>query len=373
MKRKKDCICITLILLILLSVPVFANDSEPFNAENTQVVALTSEVLAFIEPEKALYGLKDVDFEGLGLGPEIPAFMVEGGKLIECEEISYYPIINDGVWVATSVVSYDNNDEMVVQISTEYAKAYESCGRSNKEIALVFDSTAAYIFTDNTLWPAASAINHVYEGDCVKDVDITRIPKTAKLDSQYVPIVVSCSTVRQNSGLRNYNTQYYINVPIIQMASGTMQCWAACIASIRSYFGTPTTISDVYTYAQVNVNSGADMDTVETVLNGYGFSISKYWWDNLTFAQLRSELYYNDNPIYASVTLTGTNYTIGHAVVIRGYYVYQNINQVGIISYMDPASSYYLASTVASEYSYVYVPAGSSTQYSMVHMWAVSD
>ncbi|MBQ9534499.1 MAG: hypothetical protein IJU78_01455 [Clostridia bacterium] len=66
------------------------------------------------------------------------------------------------------------------------------------------------------------------------------------------------------------------------------------------------------------------------------------------------------------------NTSNGHAVVLRGYYVYQNISEVGIISYMDPATGNYVASSVATDGDFYYVPSGSSIQYTMNGFLAVS-
>ena len=55
----------------------------------------------------------------------------------------------------------------------------------------------------------------------------------------------------------SFNNQKYLSVPLIKQKTGSKQCWAACVASIRGYYGTSTTIDQVYNFANVTKYNGA--------------------------------------------------------------------------------------------------------------------
>lgn len=371
---KKKIICLSLIIAVVFSfsVPAFAADTalSTATAFENQALALTSDVLEFIEPEKSLYGLAGIDFTSLYMGEKIPAYILTDDGIASETDISYFPIMNDNIWVATSIVSFDSAGQMNVQVSTEYANAYAGDANTSTEIALFFDSNAAYIYTDDIgLVQVATSPDTITGRVSCKEYTDAFVLDTEQLNSQY-PLSVNIDASERTQTTRSFDNQYYLSVPSIQQASGSLQCWAACIASIRGYYGTTTTIDDVYNFSGITKYLGANVYTAANVLENYGFSLTWYWDGSFNWYQLRTEIYANESPFFVACSYSNSN---GHAVVLRGYYVYQNISQVGIISYMDPVTGSYAASSVATDGDFYYVPSGSSAQYTMNTFLAVAN
>ena len=108
--------------------------------------------------------------------------------------------------------------------------------------------------------------------------------------------------------------------------------------------------------------NAANIYTAANTLGAYDFSVTWRWDGSYNWYQLRTAIYFNETPIYTACEYSSIS---GHVVVIRGFYVYQNISEVGIIGYMDPATGTYAASSVATDGDFYYVPSGSSAQYTM--------
>lgn len=367
MKRKLISTVLSLCMILVCAVPALAADSGSISVGSMtieeEIIERTNSVLQFMAPEKELYGMGNVDFSSLYLGEPIPAYVVESTGVVAKTDILYYPIMSGTEWVATSVVTTDSTGKINVQISTNYAKTYESEGATG-EVALIFDETAAYVVTEQDVLIAAVSPNEIPGRESIQDLSGgTNINRTELVANRAIGGASTYST-------QSFDNQYYLQVPCIQQAENSLQCWAACIASIRGYYGTTTTIDDVYTKAGVTKYLGADIYKAASTLESYGFTLTWRWDGSFNWYQLRTALYLNETPIYTGCTYSTT---IGHAVVIRGFYVYQNISQVGIISYMDPATGTYVASSVATDGDFYYVPSGSSAQYTMSSFLEVAE
>ncbi len=96
-----------------------------------------------------------------------------------------------------------------------------------------------------------------------------------------------------------------------------------------------------------------------------------YWDPYFYWYQYENEIYSNEAPFFAACSYNNQNN--GHAIVLRGYYNYVNISQVGILCYMDPITGSYGASTVATDGDFYYIPMGSSTWYRLFGFLAVSE
>ena len=160
-----------------------------------------------------------------------------------------------------------------------------------------------------------------------------------------------------------FEGQYYLQVPCIKQAKGSLQCWAACIASIRGYYGTSTTIDEVYDMSDVLKYNGANVFDVSNTLERFGFNVNCSW-GRYSWLSLRNAIYYNGTPIYGHIGYTDDD---AHAVVIRGYDVNQRESSVGLglISYMAPADGAYCTSIVYNDYEFIYVPSSTSTPYTI--------
>lgn len=367
MKRKLLSIMLSLCMILVCAFPAMAADNGSISAGSMtfeeEIIERTNGVLQFMAPEKELYGMGNVDFSSLYLGAQIPTYVVESTGVVAETDILYYPIMSGSEWVATAVITTDSSGKVNVQISTDYAKAYEAEGAIG-EVSLVFDDTAAYVITEQDTLIAAVAPNIIPGRENIQNLSGgTNINRTALVAKRAIGEASTYST-------QSFDNQYYLQVPCIQQAENSLQCWAACIASIRGYYGTTTTIDDVYTKAGVTKYLGADIYKAASTLESYGFALTWRWDGSFNWYQLRTAIYSNETPIYTGCTYSTTS---GHAVVIRGFYVYQNISQVGIISYMDPATGTYVASSVATDGDFYYVPSGSSAQYTMSSFLEVAE
>ena len=359
---KKKTIAILVIVLVLVStMRAFAFEKDSIGIDQ-KVSMISSELLSSIEPEKDLYGLEDVDFSTLSLGNPIPTYVLREEGLVEEKDMLYYPILCGNEWVATATVFNMSNEIPNVQISTAYA------GNNvvQDSVALLFDQKGAYLINnDKALMVESAAV--------IDDEKLT-------LDDYKGNLRVPTSQIQKKMHLevnsvvkaRAYESSHYLSVPLITQAANSKQCWAACIASIRGYYGTPTTIDDVYNFTGVTKYNGALVNDVEGFLENYSFS-PEYVADSFySWHDLRYDISEDGCPIYANCQYTMIT---GHAVVIRGFYVNQNSSATGwgSISYMDPSNGLYASSSVTSDYFY-YVPRGTiGESYAMRDFLVVYD
>lgn len=355
MKRRLFCVLLSLCLIFSCVTPSLAANIGSKAAFENEIVEKTFSVLQFMEPEKELYGLGNIDFSALYLGEQLPAYIVEPTGMIAETDILYYPIMSESAWVATAIITTDSAGKVNSQVSTEYATAYNHAGASG-DVALIFDSSAAYISTEEEILLAAKAPNEISNRGNLSSFSGLNNINREKLSAKRA--IVS----KNVSSPRSFDNQYYLAVPCVQQAANSLQCWAACIAAIRGYYDTETTIDQVYTKAGVPKYNGVNIYKAAATLEDYNYTLDWYWDGGYNWYQLRTAIYFYERPIYTACTYAATS---GHAVVIRGFYVYQNISQVGIITYMDPAVGRYVSSSVATDGDFYYVPSGSSAQYTM--------
>lgn len=369
MKKKVTVALLICVLALTAYIPVFAaepstEDVATHNSLEEQVAALSGRVLQFIEPEKASYGMEDVDFTTLYLGEQIPAYEVIQGGLKLVTDVLYFPIMSENKWVATAFVTCDSDQNISVQISDEYAEDYAKMRITDRQVSLIFDRTSAYVFSGDEFIEAAKAPEITTDRVNVSEYK-GLLPAGATLDRAEMISVEKAAPITRAS----FNNQKYLSVPLIKQKSGSMQCWAACIAAIRGYYGTSTTIDQVYNFANVTKYNGATVAKSKSVLEKYGFTVRQYYSDTFNWYQLRTEIYSYESPIFAGCKY---NSSTGHAIVIRGYYVYENADGLGIIGYMDPATGKNAASSVSTDYKFYYVSSDNGKSYRITDFLAVS-
>jgi len=372
MKKRTIRFMLSLILLLANVTPAQAiyQERKSFTSATLveEVAKKTQSILQFIETEKALYGLSNVDFSALELGEQIPGYILdETGTLLK-SDIFYFPILSGMEWVATSIVSFDSIGDIIVQITTEYAKIYNRDSGGKEDLCLVFDDSAAYILTESDVIKAATFPNITAgRGSLEQNMDV--------INAELGELAAVC-TVGTDADICNpyvihpFDSQDSLQVPSIQQAANSWQCWAACIASIRGYYGTTTTIDNVYDISGVTKYNGANVYTAANTLEAYGFKLNWGWDGSYNWFNLRNAICFNRTPIYAHISYTPTT---AHAVVIRGYYVFQTAEGLGIITYMDPADGEYGASIVSNDCEFYYVPNGNSAQYTMATFLEVAN
>lgn len=371
MKKRKQTIMTLLICLLALTAytPVFAieattSDSLAQTALEKEVLSLSGKVLQFIEPEKESYGMEHVDFSTLYLGKQIPAYEVTTAGLKEVTGVLYFPIMSENEWVATAFVTRDSDQNMNVQISDEYAADYANAKVVDERVALIFDKSGAYVFSGGKFIEAAKAPVVQSNRISISEYQGKISTKAVLHGSETISVEKQKSVARAS-----FNNQKYLSVPLIKQKSGSLQCWAACIASIRGYYGTSTTIDQVYNFANVTKYNGATVAKSKSVLEKYRFTVKQYYDSTFNWYQLRTEIYSYENPIFAGCKYNATQ---GHAIVIRGYYVYENAEGLGVIGYMDPATGKYAASSVSTDYKFYYISNDNGKSYRITDFLSVS-
>ncbi len=223
---------------------------------------------------------------------------------------------------------------------------------------LLFDADGAYLlYADNSVDKISSSIMNE-EREFLANY-------TGELSLDYTALEANCYLNLDNGGsARSLNAQKYLSVPSVQQASGTYSCWAASIKSICGYYGISKTIDQIYNTGGVTKYDGAGSGIAIAVMNSYGLTTSRAYdsnsfdWDMLTY------FIDYDMPIYAGAAYDETEYDPrGHAIVISGYYEYDRVDQIGIISYMDPFTGDTAANTVATDKMFYYVDPGTPNQY----------
>ena len=338
-----------------------------------EVIKQTCDVLKIVEQDKASFGLSEVEFSRLFIGEAIPAFLYKEEGLVSQTDIEYYPIIYDNRWVATSVIYYDSAGKMNAQIITDYSRLYSESENDGK-VALVFDSQGAYLCLDDRVILAVESNYRVPERKEINPLIGITVPKMLLLSLCKTTPIMGYSYERTTRDITVIGNQYYLYVPGVAQPSGTLACWAACIAAIRWGYGTVTTVDNVYDFAGITKYNGVNIYTSDNIINNYGFSTTWYWDGYFTWIHLTNEIYNNHNPLFSAIFGTGSN--IGHVVVIKGYYTYpanMGSSNIGSITYMDPATGYSAATTVATDGVFCYVSPSTSTQYQIGAFLAVSD
>jgi len=333
-------------ILILSSITFcFADPFENHSLYSDQLIQKVSLLIDSIFPEINDYGIDANDSSTFFLGSPIPVYKLINGSLVSEQSTVYIPLIVDDIWMATIITYADDHNEPVIQLAKYYSDEYYDLDLQEEQIALVFSDNDVLFYSDET-----GLHTHIKEQAYIINSRV-----------ETISITPNVSLNLQKSSLSNlrFSNQKYLSVPQIQMTSGSMQCWAACIASVRGYYGTYTTIDDVYNFTGITKYNGQTIIECSDHLDDYNLSYIEYFYMNsFNWYVLRTEIDSFDSPIMASCTYgyNSNNQPIGHMVLIRGYYSYTNVPQLGIISYMDPATGYYGASTVGSNTDFNYAP-----------------
>lgn len=373
MKLRKRRISILLSMLLLLSVfqPAVALDVDP---DFEQIYEIGTRLLGDIEHEKELYGLADVNFDNLYIGEYIPAYIAKETGLT-LSNIRYYPVIENGEWVATLTCS-KSNDIWNAQLSNTFVEELPEIG-ANDDLKLVFDSNAGYL-SKNSAIHSLTSYNAVAER-----VNIASSPMTLsaadgqKLVNKRAVEIGKFDDNRQSRS--SLPTQYYLNLPLVQQKQ-SMSCPLACLESIAGFFGkyyTQEELCDKYPIpGEVTLTSGATLHQLQYICAEIELNSTYYTRSNFSFNTLKSSIY-NNSPLVAACTATaGSATNAGHAVAIRGYTTYtSSVTHVGSFAFMDPWDATYQAGSVSTGnvYEFRIVRAGSAYEYAAQQFLGVED
>lgn len=177
----KKVLASIIVIILLTACAAPPPESEyPFANQEDEIILKTSLLLQFMEPEKSLNGMGDVDFSNLYLGDRIPSYILSETGTVESTEILNYPILEGDDWVATALVSGNSSQLLDVQIGTEYSDAYKYYDLEG-EIALLFDRSSAYIVTEDEIIKFADSLAEVDGRANLDDFNFSEIQEDIEL------------------------------------------------------------------------------------------------------------------------------------------------------------------------------------------------
>lgn len=226
------------------------------------------------------------------------------------------------------------------QISNSFVSELPSINE-NDSLAIIFDNNAAYLSKNSVLSEIA---------------DFSEIP--GRTDISNVPMTISELTSQKLTGKRAINigifdssaadelysstpTQVFLDVPLVTKhipgvpLENNGACWAATVRAIGLYREIDKSIDQIYDDARIVKYHGSSelLGTVESCLNKYGRSTTRYSPTEFSFTKLQETLY-DDKPIAAQCYVNSNN--AFHAVTIRSYVKYTNsLTHVGSFSYIE--------------------------------------
>lgn len=377
MKLRKRRISILLSMLLLLSVfqPAVALDVDP---DFEQIYEIGTRLLGDIEHEKELYGLSGVNFDNLYIGEYIPAYIAKETGLTP-SNIRYYPVLENGKWVATLTCS-KSDGIWNAQLSNTFVPELPEIS-ANDNLKLIFDSNTCYLSKN-------SAIHNLTRYNAVAErVNIASSPMTLSatdgrklINKRAVEIGKFDDNIQSRSSLPN---QVFLNVPLVSKFLSQSQynahqeeinkqsnidaskivgaCWAAAARAIGLKYGIDKSLDQIYNDAGIEKYKGSTRGITETeeTLEGplYGLECIRYQPLDFSFQDMQQALN-RRCPIIGQA-----NANTLHAIAIRGYVRYENSStHAGSFSYVEnenfPAT--YVASSISlyqeadNEYSYSY-------------------
>ena len=340
-------------LTLYSAAPVAAIDSIDTDANavlTSADKAALFDVLDYVESQKELFGLGDVDFSELAIGNPISTYEYLETGLEECTPI--YPLFYDGEVVAIAKCP----EETYFQIST--GLLVDSLNEAmNESAALVYDAGGTYLFNGeiftqistnnfevndresfakNIIVPKMSAFSFEAANSTIitNSVDLSMIKEIAALD--YLPY----STTQ---------TYYSVSVDYVRQ-NASMTCWAACIASVSNAVkGTTLTCANVvaavaqeygYYIPEFQLEGREPEDIVTDMsevfdISGYdAYELSINDGDTISDGLILSSLRSNYPSIGRFFKRNTASDKINHAVVICGIHVTSSY-----LTFMNPSQT----------------------------------
>lgn len=385
--RRRISILLSMLLLLSVFQPAVALNID---TDFEQIYEIGTRLLGDVEHEKELYGLGGVDFDNLHIGEHIPAYIAEETGLTP-SEIRYYPVLENGKWVATLTCS-KSNGIWNAQLSNAFVEELPEIGVNDK-LKLVFDSNAGYLAKDSAVHKVSS-----YTSMVADKLDLASSPMAIRevsgqklVNKRAVEIGMFDSNVQSRASLPR---QVLLQVPLVSKFLSQTQyndhvtesakaaqglpydsskiigaCWAATARAIGLKYDIDKSIDQIYNYAGIQkYKPGSNgLNDTERVLRGslYGLTCTRHGSLSLSYEEMQQKLNAG-YPIAAQVIMDRTRTM--HAIAIRGYSRYENSStHMGSYSYVEneyfPAR--YVASSVAwdqqsPDYVYPYLYEGKS-------------
>lgn len=336
MKKILVSMVLTASLLCSFIVPAFATNetSTAVPSDARDAIELVISTIAF---EKESYGYADVDFSKIQIGEVIPTYTLFNDKSIQATAEIFYPVLDEfDNLIALAVVCSDKENETYAFLSSELVPALNKCLGTNENVALVYDDRGVYCWngTSATLLAREDLAESVAGRASLSDITTEEL---SVVNTNQVEAICDLGLDFDSpSTIANGDEYVYISVPLKQQPSGSMWCWAACMASILQFEkgGSYTTnnIGNKYTNS---TSTGASITNLQNWYKDYGLYYSlhndvSYQKNYVTILNILG----NRHPIHGD--FCRSDYKARHGAVIRG------INtDAKSFSVMDPTTGTY--------------------------------
>ena len=315
--KKIATLFFTMVLVTTLVNPIYAKDINSNNEISSEASTRIISCLSNISNEKELYGLKDVNFEKISVGNQIPAYEYIDGKL-NILNVSIYPLT-----VNEKLIAFVINNSGNYQFTTGLVKEISSSIKSNESFALVYDKNTCYAYTENGLFPLNQFGDEYSNGrqkiDKVENISNIKETKLSKFSSVQ-PLGYSensdetvAATYAVTTTSNNYVT---CEVPYVPQGNYVI-CWAASIASIGNYLRgiNHDAVYVAQCYYGTNFNQGLDDgDTAMIILNSIYNNVSYSYSNGIPTENFIWNKIFTGKPLYGGFQ-TG-NSLAKHAAVI---------------------------------------------------------
>ena len=124
--------------MFAFTVPAFAEKSDI----DRSILDSINRTLNFIEPEKELYGLEDVDFTALSVGAPIMVYEYSDDDVLPLD-ICIYPLIYNESLVALAFLQPTEN---IVNIITNMVDEIAKHVSPYDDFALIYDNIGCYLY-----------------------------------------------------------------------------------------------------------------------------------------------------------------------------------------------------------------------------------
>ena len=342
----------TLLIAVLLSMTfvVEAHADEMKGSTKAEAVASAAALLQAVAGTpnyQEMFEMPDVDLDALELGDPIPVYAEEAGVFAQCD-IFCWPIFSRGEVVATMVEMPDVDGERLYRLSLADVESLQSVVNVSGSYAMVCreDDPAEIVSEQGSSGSASVLLNTVsVQGNRIKSRDAdSSLPEDSEKFVSFWPQANLEYIVDDAAVSRITAASASLSVPKINKSMSNL-CWAASAQCIGSYL-TKHNIAD-WTIAS-RIKGGNYAGTLDDAMRG--LALFTYSSSSTAIASSRVSFPVSDAdvrnwinsgiPLYAHLTNPAGG---GHAVVICGYSLASNGNQV--LTIMDPDIGAYEAMT----------------------------
>ena len=328
----------TLCVLLAFVLCVFCFQFSVVAADSNEVNINLIESLRNVEPNKADFGLENVDFEDFQISSPIKSYVYTTEGFAESYE--YQPLLIDGQLTAFAIKIWEDTTAGY-QITTNLVSEINSFSYNKTSVALVYDRMGCWLYDGEELM---CLHENAVEDEQRATLEEEFICSSGQLELTNVSVHTSLeyvSTITPRSSVL-----LVCSVPYIQQLY-RRTCWAATITSILNYTGNSLVTQEDVIRQQFVVlrDMGITTEEAEALIRSYGLDYELR--DAPTGGNLYIRNLRDGYPIYASFNVIGGN---RHACVIYVYHIMSCYMYV-----MDPecGSIYIPCPESGEEYTYV--------------------